>query len=101
MLVATGSVPRECGAQLPLIDLLCDYGANPDSAVRAAALHGEMEAVNALIGAAADIDLPMAAALGRMDDARRLLATASSEDRHWALSDGIAFWPRRNRSNAA
>ena len=30
MLVATGSVPRECGVQLPLIDLLCDHGADPD-----------------------------------------------------------------------
>src|SRR5258707_1783351 len=29
MLVSTGSVPRECRVQLPLIDLLCDYGADP------------------------------------------------------------------------
>jgi hypothetical protein len=30
MLVATGSVPRECHTQLPLIDLLCDRGAHPN-----------------------------------------------------------------------
>jgi len=44
MLVSTGSAPRECCAQLPLIDLLCDYGADPNSATQAAALHGELEA---------------------------------------------------------
>src|SRR6266436_10315972 len=42
MLVSTGSVPRECRAQLPLIDLLCDCGADPNSAIQAAALHGEL-----------------------------------------------------------
>jgi Ankyrin repeats (3 copies) len=86
MLVATGSVPRECGKQLPLIDLLCDRGADPNSAVQAAALHGELAAVNALIGRGARIDFPVAAALGRIDEARRLLAGASSEDRHLALT---------------
>jgi hypothetical protein len=86
MLVATGSVPRECRMQLPLIDLLCDHGADPSSAIHATALHGEFEAVNALVGRGARIDLPVAAALGRIEDARRLLAGASSQDRHLALS---------------
>src|ERR1700688_1589526 len=62
MLVASGSVARECRAQLPLIDLLCDYGADPGSAVQAAGLPGELEAVNALIRRGARIDLPLAAA---------------------------------------
>src|SRR6516164_3598084 len=82
MLVATGSVPRECRVQLPLIDLLCDYGADPNSAVQVTALQGELEAVNALIGRGARIDLPVAAALGRIEVACRLLADANSEDRH-------------------
>ncbi len=86
MLVATGSVPRECHMQLPLIVLLCDHGADPDSAIRPAALHGEIESVNALMGCGARIDLPAAAALGRNEDVRRLLPYASSEDRHLALS---------------
>ncbi len=86
MLAATGSVSRECRMQVPLIDLLCDYGADPNSAVQAAALHGEFEAVNALIGRGARIDLPVAAALGRIEDAGRLLASTSSEDRHLALT---------------
>ena len=86
MLVSTGSVPRECRVQVPFIDLLCDHGADPNSAVHAAALHHELESVNALIRRGARIDLPVAAALGRVEDARRLLPAASSEDRHLALT---------------
>jgi len=91
MLVATGTVARECRLQLPLIDLLCDYGADPNSALRATALHGEFEAMNALIRRGARIDLPVAAALGRIEDARRLLAAANAEDRHLALSLAADF----------
>jgi ankyrin repeat protein len=107
MLVATGSVARESGMQRPLIDLLCDYGADPNSAAHAAALHGEMEALNALIDRRAKIDLPVAAALGRVEDARRLLASEhenlpspgreralrgkNNEDRHLALSLAADF----------
>ncbi len=91
MLVSTGSMPREGRVQLPLIHLLCDYGADANGAVQAAALHGEFEAVDALIGRGARMDLPLAAALGRTEDTRRLLAAASSEDRHLALSSAANF----------
>ena len=91
MLVSTGSVPRECGMQRPLIDLLCDHGADPNSAIHAAALHGELEAVDALMGRGARIDLPVAAALGRIEDARRLLPDTGSEDRHLAFALAAQF----------
>jgi hypothetical protein len=91
MLVATGSVPRECGLQLPLIDLFCDYGADPDSASHATALHGELEALHALITRGARIDLPVAAALARIDDFRRLLLSTGADDRHLALSLAAQF----------
>jgi hypothetical protein len=91
MLVATGSVPRECGQQSSLIDLLCDHGADPNSAIRAAALHGEFEAVKALINRGARIDLPVAASLGLAEDARRSLVDASHEERHLALSLAANF----------
>ncbi len=91
MLVATGSAPRECRMQVPLIDLLCDHGADPNSAIRAAALHGEMEAAHALILRGARIDLPVAAALGRVEDFRRLLAVSNSDDRHLALALASQF----------
>jgi ankyrin repeat protein len=91
MLVSTGRVSRECRLQLPLINLLCDYGADPDSAIQAAASHGEFEAVNALIERGAGIDLPIAAALGHMEDARWLLPSATREDRHLALALAAQF----------
>jgi hypothetical protein len=84
-LVITGSVPRECGVQFPLIDLLCDYGADRASAMHAAAPGGR-EMVNALVRHGGHIDLPVAAALGDIDDARRLLPAAASHDRHLALA---------------
>ena len=85
-LVVTGRVPRECHAQRALIDLLCDSGADANSALHGALLHGEMEAAEALIERGARIDLPAAAALGRLEDFRRLLPAAGSEERHLALA---------------
>lgn len=89
-LVVTGKVVRECSAQIPLINLLCDRGADPNSAVRAA-LHGGAEAVDTLIARGARIDLPVAAGLGKVDDARRLLPGATSRDRHLALALASQF----------
>jgi ankyrin repeat protein len=90
ILIVTGSVPRECGVQVPLIDLLCDYGADPNSAIHSA-LHSGPEAVNCLIRCGATIDLPVRAALGSVEVARRLLPTAGSRDRHLALALASQF----------
>ncbi|HKT89884.1 MAG TPA: ankyrin repeat domain-containing protein [Candidatus Sulfotelmatobacter sp.] len=88
-LVCSGRVPRECGVQIALIDLLCDYGAVPERAMPSA--HGEFEAAEALLRRGARLDLPAAAALGRVDDARRLLPGASAEDRHRGLALSAQF----------
>lgn len=85
-LVCSGRVPRECGVQAPLIDLLCDYGADPNGAMLSALGHGEFEAVDALIRHGATVDLATAAATGRIDDARQALAAADGEHRHRALA---------------
>lgn len=90
-LVSTGRVARECGAQRPLIKVLCDHGADPNSATEAAALHGEVEAVNALLARGARITLPVAAALQCINDVRRLLPDVSSRDRHLALALAAQF----------
>ncbi len=90
-LVVSGRVPRECGVQTALIDLLCDYGADPQSSLRVATLHGELEAVDALLRRGARLDLPVAAALGRMEDFERLLEAASQDDRHVALALAAQF----------
>ena len=85
-LVSSGRVPRECHVQLPLIDLLCDHGADPNSAMLPALTHGEFEAANALIQRGAQINLPVAAALGRTEALPQLLPRANSEDRHRSLA---------------
>jgi len=85
-LVATGSVPLELGLTIPLIELLCEYGADPDDAIDAAALHGSLLAVRTLLQCGAWMTLPVAAALDSAADVRRLLGSASKHERHVALS---------------
>jgi hypothetical protein len=85
-LVCSGRVPRECRVQIPLIDLLCEHGADPSSAMPAALPHREFEAADALIRHGAGIDLAVAAGFGRTEDFRRLLVAASHEDRHRAMA---------------
>ena len=86
MLVATGCVPRESGVQTPLIELLCDRGADPNHAAEAAAVLFEMQAVAALVRRGAQMTLPLAAALGKMNEARQLLKKADPAQRHLALA---------------
>jgi hypothetical protein len=90
-LVSTGRVPRECHVQLPLIDLLCDHGVDPNTAIQPAIAHGEFEAAHALIRCGAQINLPVAASLGSIQDFCRLLPTAGSEDRHRAFALACQF----------
>ena len=90
-LVATGRVARECKVQRALIHLLCEYGADPDSAIRPAAVLGEHDAVLALLACGARIDLPVAAALGRETESEHLLSTATPAERHLALAVAAQF----------
>jgi hypothetical protein len=90
-LVCSGRVPRESGVQLRLIELFCEHGADPNQAMPAALAHGEFEAVNALIRRGGLVNLTVAAAMGRMEDARRLLEGAGGEDRHRALALASQF----------
>jgi len=86
MLVATGCVPRECGMQIRLIDLLCDRGADPNRAAEVAAVLFEMSAVEALVQRGAQMTLPLAAAVGKIRQARQLLKKADADQRHLALA---------------
>ena len=90
-LVSSGRVARECGQQVPLIHLLCEYGADPNRAMNTALLHGEAEAVNALIARGANTGLTVAAATGRHGEVRRLLPMADREQRHSALALASQF----------
>jgi hypothetical protein len=85
-LVVSGRVPRECGVQNQLIELLCIYGADPNAALRTAAGRGEFEAVLQLIRTGAKPDLPIFAALGKTEEFLRDLPSADSGQRHLALA---------------
>jgi hypothetical protein len=90
-LVSSGRVARECGVQTALVNVLCDYGGDPNAAIGAALTHGEFDAVNALIARGARVDLRVAAAIGLVDEARTTAARASAEERHLALALATQF----------
>ncbi len=85
-LVSSGRVARECGVQRPLIELLCSRGAAVDQAMMPALVHGEFEAVEALLRCGASLDIAAAAALGRIEELREMLAAADSLSRHRAFA---------------
>lgn len=90
-LVCSGRVPRECRVQRGLIDLLCERGADPHRAMSTALVHGEFDAVEALIARGACLDLAAAAAMGRLEEFRQLLPNADSDARHRALALAAQF----------
>jgi Ankyrin repeats (3 copies) len=85
-LVVSGRVSRECKVQIPLIDVLCRHGADPNSALQTGALHGEFEAVHQLIRWGAKPDLSIFAALGKTEEFRGHLRFSDSRQRHMALA---------------
>jgi hypothetical protein len=85
-LVCSGRVARECGVQLPLIDLLVANGAIVDEAMLPALAHDEIAAAEALIRHGATVDIVVAAALGRVVEVRRALPSADALSRHRALA---------------
>jgi hypothetical protein len=91
MLVATGIVARECKMTRELIALLCEYGADPDKAIRPAVILDEHDAVLALMDQGAKMDVVVAAALGRADEFGRKLKTATADDRWLALAVAAQF----------
>jgi Ankyrin repeats (3 copies) len=90
-LAASSSVAHECGVQRALIDVLCDGGADPDTALLPALYYGMFDGVDALMQRGARDDLAVAAATGRVADARALLAAAGDETRQRALALAAQF----------
>lgn len=86
MLVSSGRIVREHGVQEPLIDLLCDYGANPVAGMHSALAHCEVAAVKKLLQRGAPLDLSAAASLDMMADVVRLLVTADTDQLQLALA---------------
>jgi hypothetical protein len=85
-LVASSSVARETGVRNELIDVLCEYGADPNAGVLPALLYAEFDAVQQLLAHGAATTVVAAAALGLTDDARRLAPGATDEERRLALA---------------
>lgn len=85
-LVASSAVAQHFKVQAPLIELLCGYGANPNRASRVAAIYAQLDAIDALLRGGARFTLPIATILGRLEDARRLVADADNDDRRWAMA---------------
>jgi len=83
-LVKTGRIPRECGVQIGLIDVLIDNGAAPGNAHGGLA-NGNIEAAKHIIKRAGKITLTAAVSLDRMIDVERLLPKATIEDKQVAL----------------
>lgn len=94
MLVSSGH-PEKAGVQVALVHTLIDFGAAVEvrgsgewtSPLATALAFGYLPAAEALVRRGAAIDtLPIAAGMGRVDDARRLVPTASELDRHRATA---------------
>ncbi|MBX2856198.1 MAG: ankyrin repeat domain-containing protein [Rhodobacteraceae bacterium] len=86
VLVASGRIARECGAQVPLIDMLCDHGGAADAAMYPALSHGEFEAVDALIRRGGVVDLVVAAGINRIAEVSQILPAANGEMKQRALA---------------
>lgn len=93
-MLVSSSHPAAAGVQVPLVELLLDFGAAIEgrgtrkwgSPLQTAVAFGMIDAGRVLVRRGARIDLSTAAGLGLVDDAARLLPTADAEVRHRALS---------------
>lgn len=94
-MLVSSTPPAEAGVQLPLIDVLVDFGASVEpvgggpwtSPLETALVFGFVDAAEALVRRGARINsLAAAAGLGRADKVREMLAAASADDRHRALA---------------
>jgi ankyrin repeat protein len=93
-MLVSSSHPANAGLQVPLVELLLDFGAAIEGRgtkkwggpLHTALAFGMTDAAKVLAKRGARVDLPAAAGLGLVDDAARLLASASREARHRALS---------------
>jgi hypothetical protein len=93
-MLVSSSHPADAGLQVPLINLLLDFGAALEgrgtrkwgTPLFTALAFGMGDAAAALAERGARVELPHAAGLGLVDDAARLLPAADAEARHRALS---------------
>jgi hypothetical protein len=93
-LLVSSSHPAKSGLQVPLLELLLEFGAALEGTgtrkwgtpLVTALTFGMSDPARALARYGARIDLPAAAGLGLVDEAGRLLPSADAEARHRALA---------------
>jgi ankyrin repeat protein len=94
-LLVSSDHPAKAGLQVPLVDLLVDYGASVEatgdgawtSPLMTALAFGFVDAARALVRRGARVDtLAAAAGLGDLEVVQRRLPTADQDDRHRALA---------------
>ena len=94
-LLVSSTPPDRAGVQVPILKVLIDSGAsvtpagegNWTSPVITALVFGKKAAAETLVDRGAPIDtLAAAAGLGRIADVRRMLPSATADDRHRALA---------------
>jgi peptide-methionine (S)-S-oxide reductase len=84
-LVAWSWIARECGVQIPLIDVLIDAGATLSGTPDDALVNNNVAAAEYLIRRGAPLSLATAACLGRWSDLTDLAATAPRRQQQLAL----------------
>jgi len=93
-MLVSSSHPADAGLQVPLVELLLDFGAAIEgrgtrkwgTPLFTALTFGMIDAAEVLAKRGACIELPAAAGLGLVGEAARLLPSADAEARHRALS---------------
>jgi hypothetical protein len=94
-MLVSSSHPAQAGVQVPLIDILVDFGASAEalgsrkwgSPLMTALAFGFPAAAEALVRRGAKVDnIAAAAGLGRIEDVHRMLAASGPESRHRALA---------------
>jgi hypothetical protein len=93
-MLVSSSHPAEAGLQVPLLELLLDFGAAIEgrgtqkwgTPLFTALTFGMSDAAEALAKRGARVELSTAAGLGRVDDAARMLPSADADERRRALS---------------
>lgn len=84
-LVATGRIPKECGVQIPLMELLINKGAKVKGSVLGPIGQHNFEAAKYLLDKGSDYNLATAVGLNKIDDLKSLAKTATASELYVAL----------------
>jgi peptide-methionine (S)-S-oxide reductase len=84
-LVSWSGIARNCQVQLSLLDVLIDAGASTDGRPDDALVNGHLAAAAHLVDRGARLTLATALCLARWDEAQRLGAIASAQERQFAF----------------